>query len=222
MVILLSSCATTPPKPEVPATTTVELKKPTLTLAPNYQYEREVDGVLITLTPVEFSEKEYVQREIEEKPSILTVGGVYTYDVVEKPVFQYEPENLNFKLSLTNRLDHVLRMKDCVVSFTIDGKPYAGLDVDELTGSVLVPNQSYEGEVDGPAYAELKNPCNIVFSIYDVVTQVDAANNPTKRTNFEWVLTYNVNNVQKEAQIKHYEKKMTREQAAAFLKGEWQ
>ena len=200
----------------------MELQKPTLTLAPNYQYENEVDGVVVTLTPVEFEEKEYFQRTIEEKPSLITVGGVHTYDVTETPVYQYEPKNVNLKLSITNRLSHVLRMKDCVVSFTVDGKPYAGLDVEELTSSVLVPNQSWEGQIYGPSCAELKTPCNMVFSIYDVVTAVDAANNPTKRTNFEWVFTYDVENVQKEAQIKHYEKKMTREQAAAFLRGEWQ
>ena len=59
-----------------------------------------------------------------------------------------------------------------------------------------------------------------MFSIYDVVTEVDEANNPTKRTNFEWVFTYATESLTKDIEITRYEQNMTREQAAEFVKGD--
>jgi len=195
------------------------IKKPSLKVAPGSEFVQEADGVAITLTPTDFSTRQIVNRTLEEKQSVFTVNDQYTYKVTDTPVIFYEPLTIGFTLEVVNNLDHVLRFKDCVMTLSVDGKPHRLREATELLETVLVPQQSWEGQLTGPEWPTMPKSCNLVFSIYDVVTDVDAANNPTKRTNFEWVFSYELKRLNQQVQIKRYEKKMTREQAAVFAKG---
>ena len=206
-------------KPALPTTTTVQVTKPAIQAATGTEYTRVVDGVSITVTPTAFSERELVRRTMQEKPSMITMNDQSTWKVTDTPVIVYEPQGLELTLKITNNLDHVLRLAGSVVTLNVDAKPQPTAGLDELGRVVLIPNQSWEGKLVGPASSTMPDQCAVVFSIYDVVTAVDAANNPTKRTNFEWIFAYTKTREGREMAVKTYEKKMTRTEALEFGRG---
>jgi hypothetical protein len=206
-------------KPVLPTTTTVQVTKPVIQAASGTEYSKVVDGVSITVTPTAFNERELVRRTMQEKPSMITMNDQVTWKVTDTPVVVYEPQGVELTLKITNSLDHVLRLAGSVVTLNVDAKPQSTAGLDELSRVVLIPNQSWEGKLVGPANSMLPDQCAVVFSIYDVVTAVDAANNPTKRTNFEWVFAYTKTREGRQMAVKTYEKKMTRSEALEFGRG---
>jgi hypothetical protein len=212
-------CAGVKQQPQA-MTRTVTAEQPVLAPAPGYSYTKTIDGVEITLAPTAFEERRLVRRDLEQKAQLVTFGGVKRWIVTELPLIRYEPSTITLGLKVTNRLDHVLRFGGTVVRFDVDGKPEDATGIETLQKAVLIPNQSWEGEIQGPAWESLGSPTNLVFSIFDVVTAVDAANNPTKRTNFEWILSFEKKPLSVTMEARAYEKDMTEADAANF-KGIW-
>jgi hypothetical protein len=213
-------CAGTAPKMKESVHQTASLEKPAVTLASGYQFAKTVDGVMISVTPTPFEELQLVKREMQEKPSTFLINDLVKWEITDTPVYVCRPTFLEFSVKVTNNLDHVLRLAGAVVTVSVDGKPFPASGVEDMERIVLVPGQSWEGVLNGPQCGVLPDDANLVFSVYDVVTAVDAANNPTKRTNFEWVFTYATESLTKDIEVKRYEQNMTREQAAEFVKGD--
>ena len=217
---LVMGCAGTAPKMKESVHQTATLEKPAVTLAPGYEYTKTVDGVSIVVTPTPFEELELTKRVMLEKPSVFLVNNLVKWDITDTPVYVCRPTNLEFAVKVTNNLNHVLRLAGSVVTVSVDGKPFPASGVEDMERIVLVPGQSWEGVLNGPQCNAMPKNANLVFSVYDVVTAVDEANNPTQRTNFEWVFTYSTEMLEKEIEVKRYEQNMTREQAAEFVKGD--
>ena len=213
-------CASTAPKVKESIHETATLEKPTITLASGYEYAKTVDGVSIVVTPTPFEELELTKRVMQEKPSLFLVNDLVKWNITDTPVYVCRPTNLEFAVKVTNNLDHVLRLAGSVVTVSVDGKPYPASGIEDMERIVLVPGQSWDGVLNGPQCNAMPKNANLVFSVYDVVTAVDKANNPTQRTNFEWVFTYSTEMLEKDIEIKHYEQNMTREQAVEFVKGD--
>jgi len=219
LLLGICGCAGTAPVMKEAQELTIDLRRPTIAIAPGSEYTRVADGVSITISPTEFADATLVRRSMLEKSSFFIVNDLVTWEITDTPVIVHDPLNLEFTIQIQNNLDHVLRFVETVVAVSIDGKPYPAHGVEDLQRTILVPNQGWEGMVTGPERGYMPDDCNIVFSIYDVVTEVDEANNPTKRTNFEWIFTYNTVAEQRVVEVKRYEQKMTRAQAAAFAQG---
>lgn len=213
-------CASTTPKMKESVHQTVSLEMPAISLATGYEYAKVTDGVSISVTPVPFEEFQMVKREMKEKPSMFMVNNLVKWKITDTPVYFCRPDHLAFVVKVTNNLDHVLRLAGAVVTVSVDGKPYPTSGVEDMERIVLVPGQSWEDELTGPHCNAMPKNTNLVFSIYDVITAVDNANNPTKRTNFEWIYTYSTEILEKDIEIKHYEQNMTREAAVEFVKGD--
>ena len=222
LILSLCGCASTgggSAKPMAATTTTLQVTKPAIQAASGSEYTKVVDGVSITVTPTAFNERELVRRTMQEKPSMITMNDQITWKVTDTPVVAYEPQGIELTLKITNNLDHVLHLAGSVVTLNVDAKPQSTSGLDEFSRVVLIPNQSWEGKLVGPACSMLPDQCAVDFSIYDVVTAVDAANNPTKRTNFEWVFAYTKVQEERQMEVKTYEKKMTRAEALEFGRG---
>lgn len=220
LLLLVWGCAGTGPVVKEVNEVVLDLEKPSIEIAPNYEFLSVSDGVSISVVPTEFGDVTLIRREIQEKSSIFNINDLITWEITDTPFIVYRPATLDFDITIQNNLDHVLRFKDAVMTIAIDGKPFSAPNVTELQQMVLVPDQSWEGKITGPERDLVPEECNIVFSIYDVVTAVDAANNPTKRTNFEWVFTYSTEKERRAVEVKRYQQKMTREQAAAFVQAD--
>jgi len=218
-IVFAAGCAPTAPKVSQPTLTTINLERPTVVLAPGYEHAKVIDGVAVTVTPTPFEEVEFVRRQVTEKQSIIVMNDMKNWEITDTPGFVFRPDNLQFAIKMTNNLGHVLRLAGIVVKVTADGQPLSASGLEEMERIVLVPGQSWAGTLQGPPTGAMPKNANLVFSIYDVVTAVDAANNATKRANFEWVFTYNTEATTKQAEIKKYEKKMTTIDAQAFSKG---
>ncbi|MBI4569749.1 MAG: hypothetical protein HY719_15260 [Planctomycetes bacterium] len=146
------------------------------------------DGVTVTVTPLPFTAKEFVKTTLVEKEG-RTPDGRMIVEKTETPSIRLEPVDLTFKVKITNQMERVLKMAGAIVAFSVNGKQAAipqGNYADML-GGIIRSRQEMEFDVKGPKIADLPDNTNLAFSIEDIVVETDAASNPTKRANFEWV-----------------------------------
>ncbi|MEO0228187.1 MAG: hypothetical protein ABIL70_09090 [candidate division WOR-3 bacterium] len=185
------------------------------------QQMQERSGIKISITPVAFSAERKIKATYEQKPTLLVINDQYNFDKREIPYYDVSPETLIFKLKLYNNLGHVFRPAGTVVSFLVDGKMVA-LDkagYENFLSAIILPRQEQEYEIIGPPIATLPDSCTIAFLLFDMITQTDAAGNPTEKTNFEWYYTYRAKKVTVADTVKVFGIKMTPDQARSV--GAW-
>ncbi len=168
-----------------------------------YSWEQTKDGVTIKLVPVPFEWHVVYHKTVREKPKGLfsvSVGNGVKYVITDDPAgYLFKPDSLTFQLHVTNHMTHVLRFAGSLVSFVADGKslPLNTRTQDDLLKAVILPQGSLDLIIMGPpclpqlsgdtTKSVLVTAKTITFSLYDVTTEVDAANNPTKKATFEWI-----------------------------------
>ncbi len=196
--LLMAGCATTggPKETKPAALTSVNGTIPTLEPVTGYEWEQTKDAVTIKLAPVPFTHKVAYQRTVKEARGLAalfeTSDGRKLYDATDQPHhLVVEPDYLRLKLHIVNNLSHVLRFHGAVLSMSADGKslPLDETTQNELLRAVLTPYASLDVTISGPGVTQLPATTTLSFAIYDVITEVDAANNPTKRTTFEWIFS---------------------------------
>jgi hypothetical protein len=208
------------PKPAevVPLSSTL----PTLEPVEGYPWEATKDAVTIKLAPSEFASQPIYERSLKEVWELLAPGdGTKLYKVTDRPHhLKVTPDDLSLQLHVTNNLSHVLRFQGAVVSMKLDGKslPIDENTQDELLRAVLTPYANLDVTLKGPDAASLEKASTLDFAIYDVITEVDAANNPTKRTTFEWIFSVRPQNVQVNYQVVSGEKRFTEYQISQMPK----
>jgi hypothetical protein len=152
----------------------------------------EKDGVRISLAAQSYVLSRPAVRREFKRTSLAVAPKDNLVNVVETPVStQVGPKEIKFKLKISNRLDRVLRLAGAVVQWQVAGK---AVSVDksgsqELLSGIILPRQEGEFDVFGPDWASLPDKSTIALFLYDVVTATDAAGNPTKRSNFEFLYT---------------------------------
>jgi len=218
-IALISGCATTgaPKAPKPAEKVSLSGTVPTLEPVEGYPWEQTKDAVTIKLTPVPFEHKVVYQRSLKEIFELIKVGGQTKYEITERPDhLVIRPDNLKLQLHVANNLNHVLRFQGAVLSLSVDGKglPIDSKTQDELLRAVLTPYTSLDVTLLGPSRQSLKNASTITFAIYDIITAVDAANNPTKRTTFEWIFSVRPKNVSGEYEVRTRQERMTPQQVA--------
>jgi len=218
IAIALAGCATTS-QPPPPVTSTVRV--PTFSYTEDASAVQKKGGVTIELIPASYDVTKQVKSEERDKPKPFMYvepdpnrETFRWFDKVETPYYVPNPPNLLFAVKITNQMDGTLRMAGSIVTYQVDGRPlqvplvrYA-----QFQSSIVPRRQTVETSIEGPPLDELKDDGGQVFvSIDDVITERDAAGNPTRRANFEWIFSYSMESITKTDQITITPMKETRQ-----------
>lgn len=200
-----------------------------ITAFENYPELQEKQGIIISTVPFSFIKSKKTRFECEWIRNRLaeTLGGTeanlddkveYIYLVKEIPYYDVTPNELIFKIRVHNNLARVLRLAGTVITFQIDNK-MINLDranYREFIYGFVIPRQEVEYRIRGTQLTSLPRKYNIALLLYDIVSEVDAAGNPTKRANFEWYLAYDNEIKQEQGIITKSIMRMTPVQARAM------
>lgn len=218
VLLYLFGCMPPSPKDEINQNISLSITKPTLEPVAAYPWELNKDNVTMTIAPKPVEEKCVYQRSLKKRFKLIKTNNDNTdeYDVIDKPTrLELSPDRLILKLNVTNNLSHVLRFHGAVPTLTVDGKnlPIDENTKNELLRAVLTPYTTLDLTVDCIELSAIENAKTVNFAIYDVITEVDAANNPTKRTTFEWIFSVRPVNVTKDFSMRKNKKQYTPDQA---------
>lgn len=193
LIFFLSGCATMTPTME---NVTLRCKVPSIEPMKETVLAQEKGGILISIAPPQYTAVK--KMRVEDTPSAGIMGGLIstpgtTYFYRRNiPYMVVEPDRLRFVITIHNRLDRVFRGAGAVIAFNIDGKVIAvnQLDYLDFLNVIVPPRGQTQVNIMGPALSSLPDKCVIGVFIYDVVTEVDAAGNPRKRSNYEWYFDF--------------------------------
>jgi len=204
-ILFLSGCATMMPQIE---NITLKYKVPDIEPLKETSLNQEKGGILISIAPQHYTHVRKVR--IEDVPSPGPLGGLIVtpgtryFERRKIPYAIVEPDTLRFTVTIHNKLNHVFRGAGSVVSFNVDGKVMA---VDEIGYrdflNIIVPPQGQSQlKITGPLISSLPEKCVIGIFIYDVTTEVDAAGNPKKKSNYEWYFNFSTQLIEETEVIK--------------------
>lgn len=227
---------------------TVKVLKPSLALelADAATSAQEIGGVRVELTRVPLETKPMVNVDVGPRESAweswtgVRVGTAAPVWIVALPYYDVQPGNLQFKVKITNHLGKVLRLQGVALQFTKDGESVPTDNVqNELNKVMILPEKSWEGTLHGPTLElfGLKKQVvaggdptnlpefaakegNLFLGLYDVVTELDQASNPVKRSNFEWIFGYKTGYGVEDATAMKIKGRLTEEQAKQ-MKGDF-
>jgi len=204
-IFFLSGCATMMPQIE---NITLKCKVPNIEPLKETALNQEKGGILISIAPQRYTCVKKVRIEDTPLPGplgglIVTPGTKY-FERREIPYAVIEPTIIRFIVTIHNRLDRVFRGAGSVISFNIDGKVIA---VDEMgyrdfLNVIVPPLGQTQVKISGPSISSLPDKCVIGVFIYDVITEVDAAGNPKKKSNYEWYFNFSTQLVEETESIK--------------------
>jgi hypothetical protein len=217
ILCILFGCVPSTPKEEIKQDVILSIAKPTLEPVEGYPWELTKENVTITIAPEPVEAACVYLRSLKKKFTLIKVNDDGTDEFYVKDTPDHlvlDPDHLILKLNVTNNLSHVLRFHGAVPTLTVDGKnlPIDEKTKDELLRAVLTPYTTLDLTIDCIALSSLENAKTVNFAIYDVITEVDAANNPTKRTTFEWIFSVRPVNVEKSFSVRTMKKRYTPEQ----------
>ncbi len=185
LCLLLAGCQTAPPPPVADS---LPYQLPVLAPVEPEKQDQAKDGLRVSVAGYSYQPKLVYQRQYRKVPQLLTVGGSYPVEVREMPSVEVTPKEVRFKVKIYNNLEHVLRLAGTVVSFQAGGKTLAVPKdrYDDFLNGIILPRQEGEYELSGPDISALPGNATIAFFLYDIITETDAAGNPTRRSNFEF------------------------------------
>lgn len=151
------------------------------------------DGVRVIVAAAPFQVERRSASAFRFQTAMLMVGGgpAERRDSSEPIV---TPDELRFKIRISNRLPRVVRLAGTAVAFQLAGRTinvpherYA-----EFLNGIVLPQQEVTLDLVGPKVSEIVgsqmpgDSATLALLLYDVVTATDAAGTPTKRSNFEF------------------------------------
>jgi hypothetical protein len=175
------------------SSTTVSYKMPAVTPMAESQEAQEKDGVVISVSTTPFAASKVSCTEYAQAPTDWIVNGQYNYDAKTRPSYTVSPGRMQFKVKVINNLPQVLKLAGTLVRFQVDGKDISLQDdeaVKSFLDGILAPREQRDYEITGPDISALPDRANISLGFYSVVTATDAAGNPSKRSNYEWLYSY--------------------------------
>jgi len=207
--VVLVGCETTPTAPTPSVNSSVNI--PRLSYTEGAAALQTKSGVSVELIPVTYGLAKRVKTAEQDKsrPFLYIEPDanretVRWFDKVETPYYVPDPPNLRFAVKIGNQMDGTLRLAGSIVTYQVDGKPLQvpAANYAEFVSSIIPRRQTVETFINGPPVNQLKETGGQVFvSIDDIITERDAAGNPTKRSNFEWIFSYSMERVTKSDQI---------------------
>jgi len=167
-------------------------------------------GVEIAVVPVSYSavrkDKTSLQRsQATGSTAIIGPSGnqVYVTETID-PELTAQPAKLQFAVRINNKLSRVFRCQGTVVQFNVAGKLIAFGDTDykEFINGIVPPRNEMELKISGPLLSTIPEKGTIGLFLYDVVIEVDAAGNATKKANYEWYFNYTTQTVEEKAEVR--------------------
>jgi hypothetical protein len=170
----------------------LQWKMPVLTALPQTKPSQGKGGILISLAPVSYNAARLTKTVDTPYRPFLADENTRYFNRSEIPHSVVEPSNLRFSLTISNKLDRVFRGAGSVVSLNVNNNALAvnQSGYESLLNLIVTPRGQAQVDINGPELKTLPDSCTIALFIYDVVTDVDAAGNPTKKENFEWYFKY--------------------------------
>jgi len=224
-----------------------QIVKPSVELRPaeGYAAVQEIGGIRIELSPTPFTTKPMYFVSIQERSTMfegltgVRVGTAAPVYIGVLPFYQVDPKNVQIGLKITNHLGRVLRMEGVALQFVKDGESLATDTAANPTLSklIILPEKSWEGTLQGPPLtafglkefdarttsagllegAALASEGVFLVGLYDVITEVDEASAPKKRSNFEWVFSYAAKATPEDAEALRWKAKLTPEVAEKII-----
>ena len=199
--VLLTGCATAPPRPPQPdRLITVTCEMPSTTPLQETKEIQIKGGIQIIVAVEPFQCVQAIRQEaapghLDFADAVLaskTHPGQRYVEITRTPYYALKPERLKMSLKIVNQLSRVFRGAGAVVQFTVAGKTWANKQEDyaEFTNVIIPPRGEQQIEVYGPPIDAIPKQANLGLFLYDVVTKTDQAGNITEKQNFEWYYNY--------------------------------
>lgn len=190
--ILMIGCVALDEGSPTASTQSIPYKLPTLTHVEADKQQQEKEGIRISVAPYSFSAQQKFHNEYRQAPSIIVVNDQYPAQRRKTVYLEVEPRRVRLKVKINNQLERVLRLAGTVVVFQVAGKtvPIEKAAYENFLGGIILPRQEMEYDIAGPDIGTLPDNAVFAFLLYDIVTATDAAGNPTKRSNFEWIFSF--------------------------------
>ncbi len=173
---------------------TISWKLPGMAPLAQTKPSQEKGGLMLTLAPPIYTvirDSEVVETPADP-PLFNLTNNIYFYRTTI-PIRKVEPARLQFTLTVNNKLDRVFRGAGAVVSMNINNKTiaFSQSGYKGLLDLIVIPRGESQVAIEGPPLEDLPDSCTFALFIYDVVTEVDPAGNPTKKENYEWYYAFN-------------------------------
>ena len=200
--LLTGGCNVQPSVPSPPPTVPV----PALTATPDTIITQDRGGLSVSVVPVTFTLSQQTQVAVAETgrcvrttppsgPDGLPMQTpVRTMQRTTTPVAVVTPDRLAFAVTITNRLPHVFRVQGALVQVMVGGQPSSDADCGQLVAAVVPPGGQQQVTVFGPPVASVPPGSTVGLSAFDLVTETDAAGNPTERQTMAWSFAVGVQN----------------------------
>ena len=196
-LLLICSCATLAPiAAESPKDNAFASKHPTLFSIDATKDNQLRDGVRIIVTPIPFRFERSSSSAFRFQPTLLLLNGGPA-ERLDRSTPEFHPDEVRFKIRISNRLPRVVRLAGTAVAFQLAGRtinvPHERY-ADFLNG-IILPQQEVTLDLVGPSVEEivgkdfnklLGDSATLALLLYDVITATDAAGTPTRRSNFEF------------------------------------
>lgn len=129
----------------------------------------------------------YYKVQLFRKNQLLVINNNFRYSrylipFLDKTLF------LNARLTVINGMDNVLRLGETVLSFKMDGE---NVEVDpedkkEFANAIILPHSNQSFALKIPVKEGVKSCQTFEAAVFEVVTNTDAAGDPSKREFFRW------------------------------------
>lgn len=224
-----------------------QILKPEVSLEPAAESPsvQEIGGVRVELVRLPFEIRSMYFVNVQERESGwesvtgIRMGTASPVWIGVLPFYNISPQNLRFKVRITNHLGRVLRLQGVALQFVKDGETLSIENVEnDLNKVMILPENTWEGTLNGPTLdafglkvfdaraatagglleaAEVRSEGVLLMGLYDVVTAMDNASNATTRSNFEWIFGYKASAVPEDAEAIKWKGRLTPEQVEKFI-----
>jgi hypothetical protein len=220
---VVSACGPSAPQPKAPERITVKYVVPVLDPVQKDSETQEKGQMVIQTVPVPVMPQRTTVRSCRRIGSGNLLANVI--DSKNEPRSEYEvrltpayevPDALRFKILVTNRTSQVVKLESAVLRFKVDEQEYA--HPEGISEAVLTPGEKKEFSAGTPSWRTFPSNATLLFGIYGVPTEFDAAGTVTKRENFEWAFKFNSQEKAEDAEVAVSSEQMTHGEANACLR----
>ncbi len=185
----------------IESTTPVELtwNVPSLSLLPLAPAEQTVGDVGAGITLPQYSQETHRKVETFDAPQTGVVGpsagsGIKYLIDRSTPFAVVDPADLQFGLTLFNRMVHSLKLGSTAITLTVDGKPVAVTvkGVPDWRNAEVPAGGRLDVTVVGPPITELPAHGSVTLVLENVVVALDDAGQAAERANIQWFLSCDV------------------------------
>jgi hypothetical protein len=202
----------------VPSLTQVRVRYdvPDLTAIPVGSETQERDGVIVQTEPLGFAARPVTVHSCKELPTMLVMNNQYPYRVQDVSGYTVLETAIGFKVKVTNRMNHVLKLAGTVFKLTVNGREVemAAETYRMFTTGILIPGEQKEFTIRVGEWRRLPREATVEFDIIDIPTRTDDAGIATKTDRFGWTFGYKVESREADSEVSVREVRMTRREAA--------